>query len=106
MYEDSGPKDGDMLENRCPLQSAFQHTNGCSTPALQVKWLMPCELCLIHRKSTKDAFSSKLRTFGQKEVPQDRAKIAPKRGRYAKEQVFAASRFFVVAIAVANQPYK
>ena len=62
--EDSGQKDGDMPENMHPLHSAFCRSNCRSKPALKVKWLMPWELFLIHRQSTKNAFRSKLRMFG------------------------------------------
>ena len=58
-----------MLENKCPLHSAFCRSYCRSKPALQVKWLMPWKLSLIHRQSTMNAFRSKLPMFGHKELP-------------------------------------
>ena len=69
MCEGSGKKDGDMQENMRPLHSAFCHSSRRSKPALQVKWVMPWELFLIHLQSTKNAFQSKLRMFGSRELP-------------------------------------
>ena len=51
------------------LHSAFWRSNRRSKPSLQVKWLMPWVLFLIHRQSTKNACRSKLPMFGHKELP-------------------------------------
>ena len=69
MSEDSGQKDGDVLENRGPLHSAFRHSNRHCKQALRVKCLMPWELCLIYRRIKKNAFRFKLRMFGYQELP-------------------------------------
>ena len=58
-----------MLENRRPLHTAFCRSNRPRKLALQVKWVMPWELCLVHRKSTRNAFRSQLGTFEHKELP-------------------------------------
>ena len=41
MCEDSGQKDGDMLDNRGPQHSVFRRGNRRSKQALQVKCVMP-----------------------------------------------------------------
>ena len=79
MCEDSGQKDGDMPEKRLPPHSAYCCSNRRSKPAVQVKWMMPWELFLIHRQSMKNAFQLKLRMFGHKELPQVCMKIVVKK---------------------------
>ena len=79
MCEDSGRKDGDMLENGHLLLSAFCGSNRRSKPALQMQWLTPWELIFIHGQSAKEVFRSKLPMFGQEELPQACAKIVVKK---------------------------
>ena len=68
-----------MLENRRPSHSAFRLTNCRSKQALQVKWVMPWELFVIHRQNTKNAFRFKLRLFVHKELREESAPIVVKK---------------------------
>ena len=72
----------------------------------KVKWVMPWELFLIHRQSTKDAFGSKLRMFGRKELLEECAKIVVKQTAICQRKGVHCIAVFVLVIAVANQPYK
>ena len=65
---DSGQKDGDMLENMCPLHGPFRCSNRRSKPVLQVKWVTPWEFFLIHRQNKKKALQFKLRLLGNEEL--------------------------------------
>ena len=58
-----------MLKNKCPLHSALCRSNCRSKPTLQVKWVVPRELFLIHTQSTINAFQSKLPMVQHKELP-------------------------------------
>ena len=69
MSEDSGEKDGDVLENWGPLHSTSRRRKHHNNTALQVKWVMPWQLLLIHRHRKKNAFRSEMHMFGHQELP-------------------------------------
>ena len=89
-----------------PLHSACRRSNCRSKSALQVKWVMLWELCLIDRQGSKNAFRFKLRMFGHKELPQECAKIVVKEVVIWWRTGVRCIALVAVAIAAANQPYK